>query len=260
MACNESSQYFKKHKKKDHLLHLNKLCATVLAINNTRTGIRTDMLKYQDEKGDGSFYAAGTGLKYRYDGRKNALHISVGGSCNGLYTLFCPKRIQKNPQDFIYFLERASSIKALILSNNKTTDLTKTLNEERLKPILQSVFDIAIQSYDLHQENFDTFTDRLVAQYDLEDLQIKYMHSTRSGTSYYRLFIKTKSGHDAVIREKQIDHLIRSSARTISGDLIPLVLTGKKNTEGEKVLHLSTILGILGRILNKDFKPEIQMN
>lgn len=217
------------------------------------------MLRYQSISDTGDFIAHGLGLRYEYDRHKHALKISTLRSDTGLFSLLCPARMSENPLLLVHNLEKAGCIKALMLSDNETANLAQTMNECRLKPILQSVFELAIESFDLAHGDFDSFTTRKTMAYGLEDFQIKHMQCTRSGTSYYRLFVKIGDTQDVVIRDTEFDTLLTKSAKTIVRDLIPHTFSSSNRETGDKLLMLSSRLSLLGRILNENYSPELQV-
>ncbi len=217
------------------------------------------MLRYQNTDAQGGFIALGVGLRYEYDTTKHALRVATLGADTDLFTLLCPQRTKNDPEYLVHCLEKAACIKALMLSNNETINLSQTMNVCRLKPVLQNVFELAIQSHDFAFGHFDQFTSRLSNLYKLEDFQIKHMQCSRSGTAYYRLFVKIASGDDIVVRETECDTLLIKSAQHIVRDLIPPILSQPSRENADLLLMLSSRLSLIGRILNENYRPDLQV-
>ncbi|MCD8494187.1 MAG: hypothetical protein LRY39_02100 [Alphaproteobacteria bacterium] len=100
------------------------------------------MVKHQETGQDGSFIAWGVCFFYAYSAPGHELNISTQEG-EKLISLAVGKRIHRKILSFIQYFEKAAQIKALMLSNGETINITQTMDHRRLRGIANTLFDHA---------------------------------------------------------------------------------------------------------------------
>lgn len=208
----------------------------------------------------GSLDVKGIGLRYIYSAPDNFLHICIDHkSCKPIFSIYCDRHLSKEILEFIFSIEKISKIKAIILSNHTSVDLTDTMMPQRLDGILDSICYIAQLNLYLEQKRYKKFSKELSYKYNLKDFNIKQFCCQQSGTSYYRALIQSGGGQEAVIRDVEISGLIRKLSESVIRDLIAREF-GQNNDLANSLLMLSSDMSIMARLMDKHFIPENNLN
>lgn len=212
-------------------------------------------LRYQEGGSLGCFEAIGVSFKYSYNATANNLAI-IRRDCMGCESLNIqlPEKIRNNPKLFVHQLEKATQIKALILSSNTTIKLCETIVPEKLTTIAKSVSRLALNSYDLGNNRISKFSDVLRRGFGLKQLEISYIQHS-SSTPYYKAKIVSKRDNCVVVREDTIEGTLKKLSESIVSDLIMRELSAHNDQSSQKLLNLSTRLSVIAKILNNDFVP-----
>lgn len=198
--------------------------------------------------------ASGAAFNYRYNAADNTLCLFRNE--NGCKTLkiVLPTKIAANPQLFIHHLEKATQIKALLLSNNATVRLCQTIVPDKLSAIAKSVSKLALNSFDISCNRIDKFTKMVRRSYGLKEFEIVHISHQDSG-SYYKAKIVSCRNHCVIVREDTIHQLLKSLSEGILSDLVTLEFSSN-NKCSEQLLRLSTRLSVMAKITNEKFLPE----
>lgn len=212
-------------------------------------------LRYQEGGSLGSFEANGVSFNYSYDAQANNLTIFRNNcfECESL-KIHLPEKIRNNPKLFVHQLEKATQIKALILSSNSTIKLCETIVPEKLTTIAKSVSRLALNSFDLGNNRISKFSDILRRGFGLKQLEISYIEHS-SSQPYYKAKIVSKRDNCVVVREDTIEETLKKLSESIVSDLIMRELSAHNDLNSQKLLNLSTRLSVIAKILNNEFIP-----
>lgn len=211
---------------------------------------------YQTLSSGGSFKANGAGFYYSYDADENGL--SVFRNISGCKTLniTLPKKIKNDPLLFVHQLEKATQIKALTLSNYTTIKLCETIVPEKLAAIAKSVSRLALNSFDLSNNDVGRFSNVLRRGFGLKEMDISYIDHSASGDPYYKAKIVTKKDNCIVVRDSSLPVTLKKLSDGIVSDMIMREFTSHTDQNSQKLLRLSTRISIISKILNESFIPE----
>ncbi|MFP4312738.1 MAG: hypothetical protein ACLFR0_00305 [Alphaproteobacteria bacterium] len=212
-------------------------------------------LRYQEGGSLGSFAVSGESFRYEYDADKNRLAITRKDCACDRFHIQLPEKIKANPRLFVHQLEKATQIKALILSNNQTIRLCETIVPDKLITIAKSVSRLALNSYDIGNNRISRFTDILRRGFGLKILEISYIDHNSSGQPYYKAKIVSQKDNCIVVREDTISDTLKKLSEYIASDLIIRELTAHSDHSSQKLLKLSTRLSVIAKILNDSFVP-----
>lgn len=212
-------------------------------------------LRYQGGGSLGSFEANGVSFRYAYDAETNQLTI-IRRDCNcDTFRIQLPEKIKTNPRLFVHQLEKATQIKALMLSNNQTVKLCETIVPEKLTTIAKSVSRLALNSFDIGNNRISKFSDILRRGFGLKTLEISYIDHESSGQPYYKAKIISQRNNCIVVREDTIAEALKKLSEHIATDLIMRELSVHSDQSSQKLLKLSTRLSVIAKVLNNNFIP-----
>lgn len=211
---------------------------------------------YQTLGSCGSFKANGAGFYYTYHAENNGLAIFRNISGCKTLNITLPQKIKDNPQLFVSHLEKATQIRALMLSNNATIKLCETIVPEKLAAIAKSVSRLALNSYDLSNNNVDRFANILRRGFGLKELDISYIDHAASGEPYYKAKIITKKDNCLVVRDNSLPVTLKKLSDGIVSDMIMREFTSHTDQNSQNLLRLSTRISVISKILNESFIPE----
>jgi hypothetical protein len=211
---------------------------------------------YQQIDSCGSLEAYGAAFNYSYVAHNNSL--SIYRNENGCKTLkiTLPAKIAANPLLFINHLEKATQIKALMLSNNHTVRLCQTIVPDKLGAIAKSVSKLALNSFDLSTGNTNKFSRLIRRSYNLKEFDINLIEHDAAIPAYYKAKIVSCKDNCVVVREDTLPDLLKNLSERILMDLIALEFSSRTNSCSEQLLRLSTRLNIMSKIVNDTFFPE----
>ena len=217
--------------------------------------MRTSLTNYEvDPSGD--ICAYGSAFRYQYDAVDNTLAIyrNISG-CKTLRTKL-PAKITTDPLLFIEHLEKATQIKALLLSANKTVKLCETIVPEKLSAIAKSVSKLALNSYDLKTDNLEKYSRLIKRSYGLAHFEIVRISYDKISDSYFKAKIISCKNNQVIVRDENLHRLLRKLSEKIISDLIPLEYSSRSNACTDQLLRLSTRLSVMGKIVDSHFFPE----
>ncbi|MCD8571493.1 MAG: hypothetical protein LRY76_08275 [Alphaproteobacteria bacterium] len=216
------------------------------------------MVKHQETGQDGSFIAWGVCFFYAYSAPGHELNISTQEGEKPLISLAVGKRIHRKILSFIQYFEKAAQIKALMLSNGETINITQTMDHRRLRGIANTLFDHALFALDLGAGKKRRLTATLAHIYDLKHFSIRHFTCSKSSTAYYRASLKTHSGNELVGRSLTLHGLLMTVSEKIISELIALEFSSRNNS-AQNLLSVSAKLLTLSRILNDGFYPAMKI-
>ncbi len=143
-----------------------------------------------------SLAETGVGFKYLYNPQNNILSITTKEQAP-LLNLELKSSLLKDPLRYIQNIDKAAQICALMLSANKTHDLTDIFDDSRLISMLISSSKLAHDSYELQLMEFKGFSRRFCAENRLRDLQIKRINGRAPNDRFFAAKIQTKQNSAA---------------------------------------------------------------
>lgn len=213
-------------------------------------------IRYQETDSSGSLDAYGAAFNYNYVAQTNALNIYRNENGCKTLNITLPAKIAENPLLFITHLEKATQIKALMLSNHATIRLCQTIVPDKLSAIAKSVSKLALNSYDLSMGNTDKFSKLIRRSYNLKHFDITKIEHESSPHPYYRAKIVSCRDNCVVVREDNLPDTLKNLSEKILSDLIALEFSSRTNICSEQLLRLSTRLNVMSKIVNENFSPE----
>lgn len=212
-------------------------------------------LRHQIVSPCGQVEAWGAAFNYRYNPEENMLCVFRNESGCKTLNITLPTKIRTNPQLFIKQLEKATQIKALMLSNNMTLRLCQTIVPDKLSAIAKSVSKLALNSYDLSTDRINHFSKLVRRSYGLKEFEIAEIDNQASG-SYYKAKIVSCRDNFVIVREDTMPDTLKKLSEGILSDLIALEFSSRNNICSEQLLRLSTRLSVMSKIVNDAFIPE----
>lgn len=216
------------------------------------------MVKHQETSQDGSFIAWGACFFYDYNAPGYELNISLQEGEKPLVSLTVSKRIHRHILRFINYFDKAGQIKALMLSNGTTINISHTMEPQRLRGIANTLFDHALFALDLDAGKPRRFTATLSQLYDLKHFSIRHFTCSKSSTAYYRACLRTHDDNELVGRSLTLHGILMTVSDKIIAELIALEF-GSRNNSAQNLLSLSSRLLTIGRILNEGFYPSMKI-
>ncbi|MAE52143.1 MAG: hypothetical protein CMH27_10070 [Micavibrio sp.] len=214
-----------------------------------------DPLRYQEASRCGSIEAWGAAFNYRYDSDGNTLRVFRNENGCKTLNITLPAKITADPLLFIRQLEKATQIKALMLSNNTTIKLCQTIVPDKLSAIAKSVSKLALNSFDLSTNRIEKFSKLVRRSYGLNEFEIAYIDHLTSG-SYYKAKIVSSRDNCVIVRQDDLATTLQDLSEGIIRDLIALEFSSRHNGTSEQLLRLSTRLSVMSKIVNEKFLPE----
>lgn len=212
-------------------------------------------LRHQTVSSCGQIEAWGAAFNYRYAADKNTLCVFRNESGCKTLNITLPAKIKNNPQLFIKQLEKATQIKALMLSNHTTLKLCQTIVPDKLSAIAKSVSKLALNSFDLSTDRINNFSKLIRRSYGLKEFEIAEIDNQASG-SYFKAKIISCRGNFVIVREDTMPETLKKLSEGILSDLIALEFSSRNNVCSEQLLRLSTRLSVMSKIVNDAFIPE----
>lgn len=217
------------------------------------------MIRHQETNLDGSFTAWGAGFFYHFDAPRCELNIHVQEGEKPLVTIAVGNRVRRKILPFVQYFDKASQIKALMLSNASTINICQTMDPRRLHGIVSTLFDHALFALDMDAGKTLRFTATMAHIYDLKHFSIKQLLCPSSpAATYYRGSLKTHKGNELVGRSMTLAGILSTISEKIIGDLIALEFSSRDDS-AQNLLSLSAKLATIGRILNEGFYPAMKI-
>ncbi len=212
--------------------------------------------QYQKVDSCGDLTAQGAAFNYSYNALKNTLLVYRNENGCKTLSITLPLKIAGNPLLFIQHLEKATQIKALMLSSNETIKLCQTIVPEKLTAIAKSVSKLALNSYDLGTERITNFTKLIRRSYGLKEFEISYIDHESSGAKpYYKAKIVSCRDNCVVVREDTMHQILKKLSEKILSDLIALEFSSRNNNCSEQLLRLSARINVMSKIIDDRFDP-----
>lgn len=203
---------------------------------------------------DGSFEACGIGLNYKYNANSRVLDIIDARGKKPLIYIDFDKALSKAPLRFVEFFEKTTQIRAIMLSNNQTTDLSETLDESRLCAILANVASTARYCYDLDRGKFKRFSKYFCQEYNVRSVEIATIGKNPE-SAYLHARLMTMQSNVAEARAPNIWTLLSSLSEHVVQDLLTKEFGYNLQGGAHSLLRVSHKLSVVSCIMNDAFVP-----
>lgn len=212
-------------------------------------------MKYEETRADGTFKAWGAGFSYEYLAELNTLKITRAEKDYALAHIKFDKYISKDPLSFVKALDKTSQIKALMLSNNETINLTETIDEARLGALMKSAAKISRHAYDLNFRNFSRFSRQFAKEFNLKHFKIKRFRAGSAENMFFVARVETQHENSVSVRACSLEGMLSSLSDRTVRDLITMEFGHQFEKSAFNLLNLSAKLATIGHIVDENFDP-----
>lgn len=159
-----------------------------------------------------------------------------------------------NDPEFSELILKAQRIKALQYSNNKTIQLSETVNDRMLPWILAASARLARYACDLRRDKFGEFNAMFLKDNkNLAHFEVRKITGYDSSSIFYVAEAKTASGNKVSASAPALHAIMSYLADRFVKEILPL--EGNEETSGDSALRIAQTLSILSQILNDKFDP-----
>ena len=208
---------------------------------------------------DGSFIACGVGILYKYTAQTHTLEIFRQQKRTYLFNLPLESISRERVSFLIEKLDKAAQIKALMISNHKTNNLTLTISADKLPAILQSAYRLAFYALDAKTGEWQKLAYTICNDFALKQFKIKRFICPSAGTAYVRAAIKTYRDNEVTVREKNLPVMLKRLSEKVMQDLIMVEFAYRHDSHAHQLVSLSSKLATLGRVLDPAYEPKSQI-
>jgi hypothetical protein len=212
-------------------------------------------MKYEETCTKGSFSVWGSGFRFDYKAQSKLLNIVPLHEKRILVHLQFDEHLAKTPLAYIEILEKTNQINALMYSNNATLNLAEIMEGARIASLIETSVDISRRAYDLKTMNFERFADHFRHYSDLKNVNIKKFTCSRQENEFYLARIQTHRDNSVCVRACTLSGLTAALSERMLHDLIAMEL-GRYNNNARHLLHVSTKLSTISRIVDENFIPQ----
>ncbi len=212
-------------------------------------------LRHREINSHGSFEAWGIGFHYEYDSDLKGLNIIHARSTRPLSYMSFDKKLSKSPLEFVKLLEKTTQVKALIFSNNKTVDLSETLDDARMSALLPGSALLAQQSFCFKNEALHKSEKKFCKDYSLKNFKIKRISADDSCKSFYSGTLETQRCNSIYVRVTHLHDILNYFSEKIVSDLIARETGYNLQSSAHTLLKMSYRLSVLARIIDESFIP-----
>jgi hypothetical protein len=216
-------------------------------------------MKHTEAGNEGSFVAWGHGFRYNYEGPSNTLSIAHLERQKVFTKLRFDQSLLRNPLGYVEALDKTNQIKALMYSNNMTTNLADTMEIERIAPIIENTAKISRYAFDLQIVEYDHFAQLFCGDFELKALKIKKFIPTTSDNSFYIARMQTRYNNSIAVRRCTLPGLIAALSEHTLRDLITMEFGHRYQNSAQNLLNASARLATLSRVLDEHFIPECHL-
>lgn len=208
----------------------------------------------------GSFNAWGIGLSFEYNSNSQQLNIIHARRYKPILDIALDAQAAQNPQEFVRFLEKATQIHALMLSNNTTVDVTEILGMRKLRSYIENTLATAAMAILLNNGNYEDFEEIFCDRYDLHSLKININESWSADNRLFSATLETAKGNKVTGQAFYLYNALFSLSKTIVADLIVMEMNNNFNTAAHTLLTASSKLTTLSFMLNPGYVPRRRIN
>ena len=208
---------------------------------------------------DGSFIACGVGIYYKYTARAKTLEIFRQLRRTYLFNLSLEHIERDDVPGLIRKLDKAAQVKALMISNHKTNNITDVIGADKMPALLQSAFKLAFYAHDAKAGNWPAFSLAITNDFALQQFKLKRFICPSAGSAYIRGAIKTFRDNEITVRAKNLEGVFKELSEKVMQDLILAEFAYRQDYQAHQLVSLSSRLAILSRIIDPAYYPKKQL-
>ncbi|MCK5284786.1 MAG: hypothetical protein KAJ86_04285 [Alphaproteobacteria bacterium] len=211
-------------------------------------------LKYKEFCSQGSFIAWGIGFNYKYNPDDHILEVSDARKNSPLLHIYLDRHVSRYPVSYIENLEKATQINALMLSNNKTIDLSEILNGSRIIAILENSVRLSRYSFNLEHKKFKHFSYGFCNDFNINLIKIKEI-KTRDSKNFYIAKLRTQNSNEIKATSFSIHGIMKNLSKTAINELMDIEYAHYHSQSAYNLLSASSNMESISHILNNGFSP-----
>lgn len=204
---------------------------------------------------DGSFRVSGAGFSYNYNKDRQALSVFHKDTERLLTKFEFDYALAREPLPYIELLEKASQINALMMSNNRTIDLSQTMALQHVAPLLHNVAGISRHAFDLQNLRLRRFCIAFQQEYDLKSFKIKKFVSGDQENTFFIARMQTKNDNGICVRGCTMTGIMAAMSDRTLRDLITMEFGHRFENSAQNLLNASSKFSSLSYILDEHFIP-----
>lgn len=208
----------------------------------------------------GSFNAWGIGLSFEYNHDSQQLSIIHARRYKPILDIALDAQAAQNPREFVRFLEKATQIHALMLSNNTTVDVTEILGIRKLRSYIENTLATASMALLLDSGDYADFEEIFCDRYNLRTLKIAVNESWSADNRLFSANLETTKGNKAAGQAFYLYNALFSLSKSIVADLIVVELNNNFHSGAHTLLTASSKLSTLSFMLNPSYEPRRRIN
>ena len=213
-------------------------------------------MKYRDTCAQGSFSVWGTGFRFEYEAAEKVLNIIPSGESKAVAYYKLDNELAKSPYDFVRHLDKTNQIKALMYSNNRTTNLADTIDMQRIASLLKTTTLISGFVQSLHSADYERFSEDFSDKFELKAVNIRSYISNEEQREIFYGELLSLYGNIITARSKSLSGLLQMLSERVLTDLIMVECGHNLNNTGHNLLNASSKLATISRVLDKNFIPK----
>ena len=188
----------------------------------------------------GSFKAWGIGFSYNYNKDQHSLTVLHKETERLLTKIKLDRRLSQAPLPYVEMLEKASQISALMVSNNRTVDLSKTIELQHMRPLLKNVARLSRYAFDLEYQYLSRFCRVFCKEFDIESLKIKQFSSNEIEDTFFIARMQTKNGNGISVRACTMTGIMAAMSDRTLRDLITMEFGHRYENSAQNLLNASS--------------------
>ena len=203
-----------------------------------------------------SFDVSGVGFHYNYNNKNKELSVTDIDTERLLTQWHLDDFLSRKPHSYVSLLEKATQIKALMVSNNRTVDLSKVMETHRMKHILKSVASLSHHAYDLKNLYLGRFGQRFAQENDLQSVKLKKFVSNNQENEFFIARVQTHNGNGICVRACTLTGMMAAMSDRTLRDLMTMEFGLKFENSAQRLLNASSKLSSLSFVLDQNFVPK----
>lgn len=201
------------------------------------------------------YIAWGMGLSYRYNADRQNLTIIQTSNRASLKQLELDEAVSKSSLTYIEILEKTLQIKALVLSNYNTINITDIFADERLYSLVNAALITSRHAFDLRTRKFKRFATEFSNQHNLSSVKISRNKNPGSGLPYYYCSVKTANNNVVTERSCSLYKIFGRLSEKVAHELLSEEFFLHGEASAYSLIEVSSKFALIGNILNSDFIP-----
>lgn len=215
-------------------------------------------MKRESENTSGSFRAWGTGFNYHYDADLKKFEVTHAKKCSPVLFLDFDNELSGDPDLFVSTLDKTCQLRALMLTNNTSLDLSEIFDDGRLTPMVYETARIARFGFDLMQGNFERF-ERYFCQGNNCNVNVGRVRKFEAGSAFFAARFETTHSSSVATESSTLHGVMSNLSQKIIQELIPREFVYSFDGTAHTLLKTSSNISVLSLVLNTKFSPSCKL-